>query len=1124
MRLIHALVFLLIAANSLAQSKGEKLFEDGKAAINGGDTDKAVRLIQNARTEFLKARNYDRYFVTTQSLVIIYQDSERAHESVAVIQEAFHNIPRDTPANLELHAKLYDNLGYGYLYLLGDLHQALGSYNASIRLYTQAGKANTPDIAFELVNRAVVFHDLTRFDSAIVDLKNAIDIYTKDGGRNPRTLADAYQQLAANYREADQHNNGIDAYRKAMSLVTDKDDWDFWAALQNDLGITMLAKGDVMEAMPYLEKAKAINEVLYGKDADHYCQNLINTGNGLKAMGDYDGALAQYEEALAIYTTSRPANIIDQVDLYVNLAQLKWAMGLSVPADQYLEEAKKLASREFGENSIVVADVLVSAAAMAFNQARFDESLNMNFAARHILETQQFAGTEFYAMIDNNVGQAYDELFETDLALKYKSQAKNNYEKIFGASSKAVAMATGNIGLTHEMAGNYDEALKYLNKALDTRISIQGRGHDDVGTLQLNIGLVYLKKLRPRDALTHLQAAYDIYGNRDKHRMKAMILNRIAAAEDLLHRPVDALRHFQEALVANIFNYKSTDPKSFPRDPDFIDYYEMLISCFGKAELFLEGSDPNALTIAAEHVEAADAILKKKAIKLNNPKDRLELAQVNAFFTEAGLKLAAKGLAKTKDPAWLEKAFYYSERNKANELYADIRSTRALETARVPARKLRQLDDLTATANTLEQQIAAAYQAANQPLITRLKARQFAVSGDIDALQKNIGFAAFETNRDLPGWKDVQKVIDTQTAIIMYTITDSSKYVLVGTSTGLTLHELPRAGDIEKMVRGFRAYITTKSPDVATISAQLYDRIWAPVETVLSANPAIRKLIIIPDGPLASVPFEAIGKTEYLVNKYNIRYHVSAAMLLAGGQPAPKKPSLIAMAPVFDDKATNFVNKSCERMVNGTKRTDANDRSFSLSGEYIMPLPATEDEVQQIHKLHQQKDLFTRYFLKEGAHEELIKKGELASYDYIHLATHGIVNTQYPELSGLLLTQDAGSKEDGVLYSGEILGLQLKADLVTLSACETALGRRVEGEGVRGLTSAFLYAGAQTVVVSLWKVADESTAVFMVEFYNQLLSGNDKSTSLRLARQKLMNDDQFRHPYYWAPFVQIGDN
>jgi CHAT domain-containing protein len=110
------------------------------------------------------------------------------------------------------------------------------------------------------------------------------------------------------------------------------------------------------------------------------------------------------------------------------------------------------------------------------------------------------------------------------------------------------------------------------------------------------------------------------------------------------------------------------------------------------------------------------------------------------------------------------------------------------------------------------------------------------------------------------------------------------------------------------------------------------------------------------------------------------------------------------MAPVFEDKETNFINKSCERFVAYTKKTDTTSRAFTIDGNYITPLPGTRSEVEKINQLHIDKGSVTKFFIEEDAREERIKQGDLDNFDYIHLATHGFVNGQYPELSGLLLT------------------------------------------------------------------------------------------------------------------------
>lgn len=159
------------------------------------------------------------------------------------------------------------------------------------------------------------------------------------------------------------------------------------------------------------------------------------------------------------------------------------------------------------------------------------------------------------------------------------------------------------------------------------------------------------------------------------------------------------------------------------------------------------------------------------------------------------------------------------------------------------------------------------------------------------------------------------------------------------------------------------------------------------------------------------------------------------------------------------------------------------------------------------------------------ANEKKLKSAKLGNYQYIHLATHGFVNEQSPELSGLLLAHDTtGQDEDNVLYMGELYNLQLQADLVTLSACETGLGKMVEGEGVVGLSRALTYAGAQNILVSLWKVNDASTAALMVDFYKILIQADEQeiSSALREAKLAMIKTGKFSDPYYWSAFVLMG--
>jgi len=164
------------------------------------------------------------------------------------------------------------------------------------------------------------------------------------------------------------------------------------------------------------------------------------------------------------------------------------------------------------------------------------------------------------------------------------------------------------------------------------------------------------------------------------------------------------------------------------------------------------------------------------------------------------------------------------------------------------------------------------------------------------------------------------------------------------------------------------------------------------------------------------------------------------------------------------------------------------------------------------------------YLRNKATEENLKQKNDLDKFNYIHFATHGFINEDKPDLSSLVLTSGKNSGEDGFLQAAEIFKLKLNPELVVLSACQTGLGKLVRGEGIVGLTRAFMYAGAPSVLVSLWSVSDMSTATLMGAFYKNLIKNKlSKTDALRQAQLTLISDPTYSHPFYWAPFILIGD-
>jgi CHAT domain-containing protein len=195
-------------------------------------------------------------------------------------------------------------------------------------------------------------------------------------------------------------------------------------------------------------------------------------------------------------------------------------------------------------------------------------------------------------------------------------------------------------------------------------------------------------------------------------------------------------------------------------------------------------------------------------------------------------------------------------------------------------------------------------------------------------------------------------------------------------------------------------------------------------------------------------------------------------------------------------------------------------------------LPASRQEVMDVLGLFRAKQGWlgrffpgrSRVYLGREATEGRLKSAEIARYRYVHLATHGLVNEEHPGLSRLLLMPESGSGEDGVLHLGEVYNLRLNADLVVLSACDTGRGRIARGEGIIGLSRGFLYAGAKSLLVSLWPVSDDATSSLIVDFYRELLGGRSKTRALREAKLRTMDrNPEYAKPFYWSSLILVGE-
>ncbi len=439
-------------------------------------------------------------------------------------------------------------------------------------------------------------------------------------------------------------------------------------------------------------------------------------------------------------------------------------------------------------------------------------------------------------------------------------------------------------------------------------------------------------------------------------------------------------------------------------------------------------------------------------------------------------------------------------------------------------------------------------------------------------------YAALTSGQSLTLADVQQKVLDDQTVLLEYSLGPEASYLWAADSKSLTLHRLPPKPVMDKLVTDLRAQLipaklqrrivgidvvadSTRGLGVVSASEDAAPFIAASIAMYKAAiEPASsligeKRLLVVADGGLNYIPFESLVKTaggdyssaQYLIKTNEVVYAPSASVIGAIRQQGPKpagRAMLVIADPVFnsnDARAKGVAPSTASAETRGlgisSALTDvvgqdaaASAQSAKMQGLPLARLPGTRTEATQIASLGKASGAPTDVWLDLDASEANLEARDITKYRVLHIATHGLLNAERPQFTGVVLSLVGNKGDDGFLRTDEVFNLRLGSPLVMLSACETGLGKEKRGEGVMGLTRAFLYAGAPTVGVSLWSVADKSTADLMTDFYKRLLSspgstsmGGSPSSAMRGAQLAMITGKKYSAPFYWAPFVLVGD-
>lgn len=715
------------------------------------------------------------------------------------------------------------------------------------------------------------------------------------------------------------------------------------------------------------------------------------------------------------------------------------------------------------------------------------------------------------------------------------------------------ARALDGLGLIHLSSGEYQKAREYNEQALTVRRTVDdqlGEGYTLNG-----LGLDYWKLGQYQKALEYCGEALRLLRARGDRQWEAHTLTNLGVIYYSAGEHQKAYDSLNEALAIH--------QALGNRQGQAVALYWIGRNEIGRGNLIQ----------ARTQVEAALAIIESVRTKVASQRLRTSYLATNRDFYECYIdvlmRMHGREPAKGYDAAALEA----SERARARglletltEAHADIRQGVDPALLERERRLQQQLNDkervrmqLLGGKHTEEQ--AAAMEKGVEDLIAQYQdvlAQIRATSPRYAALTQPVPLSLKEIQ---------QQVLDDDTLLLEYSLGEERSYLWAVTPASINSFVLPKRTEIETAARRVYELLTTshqREPKrQAELAAAGFGRmVLGPVRKLLGR----KRLLIVSDGALQYVPFSALllpedenggikndrentGRSFHpssltsqpLMVEHEIVSLPSASVLAvlrretAGRQPAANTVAVLADAVFRGDdprvqqnvraKAVKETGGPSDR--SGDERTAKDDLTRSATESGLTGFERLRFTRQEAEAIVAQADGGKSLkALDFAASRATVMTGGLDRYRMVHFATHGILNNQHPELSGVVLSlvDEQGRPQDGFLRAHDIYNLKLRADLVVLSACQTALGKEIKGEGLVGLTRGFMYAGAARVVASLWDVKDEATAELMKRFYRGMLrEGLRPAAALRAAQVSMWKEKRWEAPYYWAGFVLQGE-
>ncbi len=1028
--------------------------------------------------------------------------------------------------DLNRAATIFNKMADICLAQLDNKDKALSYYNKALEL------CNKTDNQY---GQATILHNMGYAFRLMNDFEKAHQHYSKALFIAKEVLHDEHEQATTTYNLAVLYDylkgnspKAINLYNQAINLFEKEKQFKLCGIICNKLAGIYLKENNTEKLLETYDKQKDFYS-LYD-DNKQVANTLSAKADAYKLLYDKNNALATYDEALKLYKQLNDKD--SEGTILNNIADLYQTFGENYKALDYYKQAllvlpsqSKLRPLLLGNIGLTYSYILDFEKAILFlndSLNSYDKILSVNPSDQNLIFN--------IAIVKSNLATVYSDLGDDEKSLYYYSEILETFKVLGKKNNEAITL--NNIAASYLKLNDIEKAKELYSASLKVFKELNNKkGHSvsltKLGDIELKSGNYQSAILLLKEALSLRQSIADKVG-------EVYTRNLLGKCFQALKNETDALSNYNQALA---LSRELSDKAS-----ELITLYNL--ACFEQSR--------NNLSLAIDFIESAIQIIESTRAKLFNKDFQSSFFASNQKCYSLYIDLLMSLHIKNLQAGYNSQAFEISEKARARTLLDLLKNINAQTYTGVNPELVKEQLELENQVSSLAEKIVKTKNRNHTEKELDSLEKAFAQSTaklkilETEIASKNPNYKNLTKPTPLTLKQIQEKILDSDTLLVQYSLGENSSYVWVINDKELFSYHLPKRQEIEILSDKIYSLLTARNSqeDFETIKEKLI-RVKQAEESYLKWSFELSKIIINPlekhlknkkrllfcvEGKLNFIPFAALPLTTNstsLITNYEISSSPSVSTISLLREQLELKENnlskskiLVVADPIFtseDSRITKSINNDHQNL---------NEQSVNLLGVRgnlnFDRLPFTRKEAEGIKTVF---DGQVTELLDQNADKENIKHSDLTLYGALHFATHAITDNEYPEFSSIVLSlvDEKGQTKPGFLTTSDIFKLKTSAQVVILSACSTALGKEKQGEGVIGLTRAFMYSGTPRVISTLWNINDEATAEFMISFYQYLKKGMSPNTALREAQLAALKQDKLKSPYYWGAFILQGE-